>query len=106
MQHVARGVAPTYVGRPLDVTVPPAVPDPSRGLLVLIAVVLAGVGIGLIAAIFSAKSLESLLYEVEARDPLVFAVVSIALLGVALLASYVPARRASAVNPVEAIRTD
>jgi putative ABC transport system permease protein len=69
-------------------------------------VALVGVAIGLVAAVFSARSLESLLYEVQARDPLVFAAVSVVMLGVALLASYLPARRASAVDPVEAIRTD
>ncbi|HEX2165697.1 MAG TPA: ABC transporter permease [Longimicrobiales bacterium] len=69
-------------------------------------VALAGVVIGLVAAVFAARSLESLLYEVQARDPLVFAAVAVMMLGVALLASYLPARRASAVDPVEAIRTD
>jgi len=69
-------------------------------------VALVGIGIGLVAAVFSAKSLESLLYEVQARDPLVFAIVALALMSVALLACYVPARRASAVDPVVAIRTD
>jgi putative ABC transport system permease protein len=69
-------------------------------------VAIVGVVIGLVAAVFSARSLESLLYEVQARDPLVFAAVSLVMLGVALMASYVPARRASSVDPVEAIRTD
>jgi ABC-type antimicrobial peptide transport system permease subunit len=69
-------------------------------------VALFGVGIGLVAALFSARSLESLLYEVQAKDPLVFAAVSVMMLGVALLASYLPARKASAVDPVEAMRTD
>src|SRR5690606_36258591 len=69
-------------------------------------VALVGVAIGLIAAALSARVLESLLFEVRARDPLVFAVVSIVTVGVALIASYLPARRASAVDPVEAIRTE
>ncbi|HEX6133185.1 MAG TPA: ABC transporter permease [Longimicrobiales bacterium] len=69
-------------------------------------IALIGVVIGLVAAVFLARSLESLLYEVEARDPLVFAAVSLVMLGVALMASYVPARRASAVDPVEAIRVE
>jgi ABC-type lipoprotein release transport system permease subunit len=65
-----------------------------------------GVVIGLVAAVFAARSLESLLYEVQARDPLVFAAVALVMIGVALIASYLPARRASAVDPVVAIRTD
>ena len=69
-------------------------------------VALVGVGIGLVAALFSSRWLESLLFEVQARDPLVFAAVSLVMIGVALLACYLPARRASAVNPVEAIRNE
>jgi hypothetical protein len=69
-------------------------------------VALVGVVIGLVAAVFLARSLESLLYEIEARDPLVFVAVALVMLGVALAASYVPARRASSVNPVEAIRVE
>jgi putative ABC transport system permease protein len=69
-------------------------------------VALIGVAIGLVAAVFAARSLESLLFEVQARDPLVFGAVAVTMLGVALLASYLPARRASAVDPVKAIRAD
>ena len=69
-------------------------------------VALIGVAIGFVAAAFSARWMESLLFEVTARDPLVFAAVAVVMLGVALLASYLPARKASAVNPVEAIRVD
>ena len=69
-------------------------------------IALVGVAVGLVAALFSARWLESLLFEVRARDPMVFAAVSAVMVGVALLASYLPARRASAVDPVEAIRMD
>ncbi|HUF25557.1 MAG TPA: ABC transporter permease [Gemmatimonadaceae bacterium] len=69
-------------------------------------VALVGVVIGLMAALFSARWLESLLFEVQARDPIVFAAVSVLMIGVALFASYLPARRASAVDPVEAIRME
>ena len=69
-------------------------------------VALVGVAIGLVVAVWSARLLEGLLFEVRARDPIVFAVVSVVMLGVALVASYLPARRASAVDPVEAIRSE
>ena len=69
-------------------------------------IALVGVVIGLGAAVFSARWLESLLFEVQARDPIVFAAVSVLMIGVALFASYLPARRASAVDPVEAIRVE
>ena len=69
-------------------------------------VVLVGVAIGLVAAVFAARWLESLLFDVKARDPIVFAAVSVLMIGVALLASYLPARRASAVDPLVAIRLE
>ena len=69
-------------------------------------VALIGVGIGLVAAVFAARWLETLLFEVEARDPIVFAAVALVMIGVALLASYLPARRASAVDPLVAIRME
>src|SRR5688572_13089569 len=69
-------------------------------------VALVGVVIGLVAAVFAARWLESLLFEVQARDPIVFAAVSVVMIGVALLASYLPARRASAVDPLVAIRIE
>jgi ABC-type antimicrobial peptide transport system permease subunit len=49
---------------------------------------------------------EGLLFDIQARDPIVVAAVSVVMLGVALLASYLPARRASGVDPVEATRVE
>lgn len=69
-------------------------------------VALVGIALGLVAAWGSARSLESLLFEVTAHAPLAFATVAAMVLAVALAASYLPARRASAVDPVQAIRTD
>ena len=46
------------------------------------------------------------LYGVRSVDPLVFAAMSLMMLGVGMLASYMPARRASSVSPIEALRTD
>ena len=69
-------------------------------------VALAGVAIGLVAAFFLTQSLESMLYGVEALDPVVLGAVSLLMVGVALVASYVPARRASGVDPAISLRAE
>ncbi|HKU63053.1 MAG TPA: ABC transporter permease [Gemmatimonadales bacterium] len=63
-----------------------------------------GVALGLLAAAGSTRALRSLLFEVEALDPIAFLAVAGAMVLVGLLAAWVPARRASRVDPVEAIR--
>jgi predicted permease len=69
-------------------------------------VVLVGVAIGVIAALASTRLLGTLLYEVKAVDPLVFVAMSLTMVGIGVLASYMPARRASNVDPIEALRSD
>ena len=63
-----------------------------------------GVALGLLAAAGSTRALRSLLFEVEALDPITFVGVAGAMVLVGLLAAWVPAWRASRVDPVEAIR--
>jgi putative ABC transport system permease protein len=81
-------------------------PPEVRALVVRQGAQVAGVGIvtGLGAAWLLSRMLGSLVFGVSPRDPLVFAGVAIVLAGVIGAASYVPARRASRVDPVEAMR--
>jgi predicted permease len=65
---------------------------------------LTGIGIGVVGAIALASVIESLLYQIPPRDPLTYVVVCITLGSVALLASYIPALRATKVDPMFALR--
>lgn len=66
--------------------------------------VVTGVALGLGAAWLSTRLMSRLLYQVSATDPLTFTVIAALLIAVALLACYLPARRATKVNPLDALR--
>ena len=65
---------------------------------------LVGVGLGVAGALVLTRFLTSLLYGIRPTDPLTYLVVSLVLAAVAALASYIPARRATKVDPMEALR--
>jgi ABC-type antimicrobial peptide transport system permease subunit len=66
--------------------------------------VLAGLAAGAVSAVVIGRFLESLLFQVTPRDPLAFAVSGAVLLVVSVAACLVPARRATRVSPIEALR--
>jgi ABC-type antimicrobial peptide transport system permease subunit len=68
--------------------------------------VLMGVAVGLALALGLAQLIQGLLFGVRALDPLTFVVVPVVLVGVALLASWIPARRAGRVDPITALRAE
>jgi predicted permease len=65
-----------------------------------------GTTLGLIGAVISASQMRGLLFEVQAWDPPTLAITAGVLIASALLASYIPARRAASVNPVEVLRAE
>jgi predicted permease len=68
--------------------------------------ILAGAAIGALASLALTRALRAQLYGISASDPLTYAAVSLVLVAAALVACYLPARRATRVDPVEALRCD
>ena len=69
-------------------------------------VALIGVVLGVLVAVGASRLIAGLLYQVQPIDPATFVAVPGVMLLVALLASYLPARRASAVDPMKSLRTN
>lgn len=67
---------------------------------------LAGVAFGIAGALVLGRALSSLLYEVSPSDPATLAIVVTAAIAVAVVACYLPARRATAADPMTALRAD
>ena len=78
------------------------------GMFIRQGLVLAGVGVagGLVVAFATMRLMSSLLFHVSPADPVTYGCVCVGLAGTAALASYIPSRRASAVDPVEALRAE
>jgi ABC-type antimicrobial peptide transport system permease subunit len=66
----------------------------------------AGVALGVLLAVPAMRLLTSLLYQVRPADPWVIATLTLVLLAVAVLAGYLPARRAARVDPLTTLRAD
>ena len=71
-----------------------------------IALTAIGLSVGLIGAAASARLLQSMLFGIESRDPGTFIAVAVTFTVVALIASYLPARRATKVDPIVALRVE
>ena len=69
-------------------------------------VTVGGVIVGVLGAVAATRLLSSQLYGVEATDPATFVIVSLVLIGIALLATYLPARDAARVDPLIALRSE
>jgi ABC-type antimicrobial peptide transport system permease subunit len=71
-----------------------------------IRIVAVGVTLGIVASLVAGRWISPLLFEISPRDPMVLVAVIVTLMGVTLLASWLPAVRASRVDPAESLRAE
>ncbi|HEX5435232.1 MAG TPA: FtsX-like permease family protein, partial [Candidatus Angelobacter sp.] len=69
-------------------------------------VIMLGLAAGLVAALLASRLLSNLLFKTRSTDPLTFVAVAVLLVGLAWLASYIPARRVTRVDPLIALRSE
>jgi ABC-type lipoprotein release transport system permease subunit len=69
-------------------------------------VAVSGLALGGVGAWFSNRWVAPLLFDVDARDPLIYTIVAVTLLGAAVLATLLPALRATRVDPLEALKSE
>ena len=77
-----------------------------RKAMMLVAALSPGLALGLLAAFWLTRFLQKQLFEVSSSDPVVLGAVVLVLVAVALLACYLPARRAARVDPIVALRCE
>jgi ABC-type lipoprotein release transport system permease subunit len=68
--------------------------------------VIVGILAGLIVTYWAAKFLQSFLYQVDARDPVTYVLVALALIATAIMAAWLPARRAARTDPATVLRAE
>jgi putative ABC transport system permease protein len=104
-------IAFTTAMRTQEMAIRLALGSQRSGLLTLVLasgakMALIGCGIGTVGALFATRLMSSLLFEVDPVDPEVLVLAGISILMLALAASYIPARRAAAIEPMQALRTE
>ncbi|HEY2375013.1 MAG TPA: ABC transporter permease [Gemmatimonadaceae bacterium] len=85
-----------------------AMPSDLRGAVLgrALKLTIAGAIVGLLGAVATSRLFQSLLFEVSPIDPFAFLAATVLLIAVAVLAAYLPARRATRIDPVQALRAD
>jgi ABC-type lipoprotein release transport system permease subunit len=68
--------------------------------------ILSGTVIGVLLALVMARGLKSLIYDVSPADPLTFTAIGLAVIAIAIVACYIPARRATKADPMVALRAE